>query len=665
MNKPLLLAVALTLFTSAASAGAGTADDTALLHVMVQGKSFDAVKRLVQREGGEITHELHIIDAVGAKLSRGQLDKVMASAEVYRHIDDLDLPEEPESEDDEADCRVRGHIELDIGPAAVQWRLYNKRDEPARLSSLTFRWPAYMGELRTLALDGKPLLADNGPVPASAGVDLDIAPEERPAIVTNATLEATFDPPANPGHNTVRQQRDFTLEAAFAGGCTTDLVPGYVDNHEDYYYNTAGGIDALHRQQVTGRGVTVAIIDSGLWEDPRLTSDTSGKSRLLARYDALKDQENVVLTDESGHGTHMASIIANSAPTTRGGLATGWYKGVAPDANLVAVKVLDRQGRAHLLDIVRAVQWVVDNRERYAIRVLNLSFAQFPRWPYWEDPVNQAVMKAWRSGIAVVAAAGNEGPDVMTVGSPGNLPYIITVGAVTDSWTTDTRDDDYIPGFSSRGPTPTGHIKPDIVALGGHMTGLIQPDSALATEQPEDILRTGEFVSTGSSQASAFVSGLLAILLQLDPELGPDALKCKLTTSAEPAINADGRLAYSPFVQGYGYAMITRAITLGKPACGTGGLDINADIAGSGGFEGPAIVGAEGQPSLPGLEGKLSTLPEAREPSTELRWGVKEHLEREDYRGPRQGQAYDWESIYQAEKEAVEALATPRERPGE
>ena len=146
-------------------------------------------------------------------------------------------------------------------------------------------------------------------------------------------------------------------------------------------------------------------------------------------------------------------------------------------------------------------------------------------------------MKAWESGIAVVAAAGNEGPGVETIGSPGNIPYIITVGAVTDSWTPNTRDDDYIPDFSSRGPTPSGHVKPDIVALGGHMTGLIRPESAMALEQPEDMLRTGEFVLTGSSQASALVSGILALLLQLEPSLTPDDIKCKLITSAEPAIN--------------------------------------------------------------------------------------------------------------------------------
>ncbi|MCP4519529.1 MAG: S8 family serine peptidase, partial [Delftia sp.] len=159
-----------------------------------------------------------------------------------------------------------------------------------------------------------------------------------------------------------------------------------------------------------------------------------------------------------------------------------------------------------------------------------------PRWPYYLDPINQAIMRAWAEGITVVAAAGNDGPEAMTVGSPGNLPYIITVGAVTDSWTLATRKDDYIPDFSSRGPTPEGHIKPDIVAPGGHITGITRPGSGLLKEHPEYQLKGGELVMTGTSQAAALVSGLVALLLQLEPDLTPDDVKCKLTGTAEPAI---------------------------------------------------------------------------------------------------------------------------------
>ncbi len=445
------------------------------------------------------------------------------------------------------------------------------------------------------------------------------------------------------------------------GGCSTDLVPGYENNHEDFYYNTVAGVDALHLQGITGKGVTVAVVDSGLWEHEALMKDTKGRNRVVARYDALTDTVGNEVVDESGHGTHMASIVANSAQTTQNGRPTGAFKGVAPDASLVAVKVLDREGLAHVLEIVRAIQWVVDHREKYNIRVLNLSFAQTPRWPYWEDPVAQAAMRAWADGIAVVAAAGNEGPDPGTVGSPGNVPYIITVGAVTDSWTPNTRDDDYLPDFSSRGPTQEGHIKPDIVALGGHMTGLIRPESALALEQPEDMLRTGEFVLTGSSQASALVSGLLALLLQLEPDLTPDDLKCKLVTSAEPAINRDGKLAYSPFEQGYGLVTATRAVTLGQKGCGNPDLELGADMENKKHFYGPAIVGEDGGPSLPGLKEMVSAQPSENGLSENRKWGVKDHIERQNMQSsellPPKEFPFNWQELYLLERSAIEALS--------
>jgi hypothetical protein len=271
-------------------------------------------------------------------------------------------------------------------------------------------------------------------------------------------------------------------------------------------------------------------------------------------------------------------------------------------------------------------------------------------------------MRAWASGIAVVAAAGNEGPDAETIGSPGNLPYIITVGAVTDSWTPDTRDDDYIPDFSSQGPTPSGHVKPDIVALGGHMTGLIRPESALAQEQPEDMLRTGEFVSTGSSQASAMVSGMLALILQLEPDLTPDDLKCMLVTSAEPAINRDGKLAYSPFQQGYGYVTVTRAIMLGETGCGNLELDLQADIVGKEHFYGPAVVAEDGSATLPGYREMVSSSPSEKGLSTNRKWGVKDYIENlqqsgEEMSSP-QVPAPGWMEQYLREKAIIERLSS-------
>lgn len=633
------------------------------LQVLLQGSSSVEIAALVDDAGGTVTHDLHLINAVGAKLSQVQLDEVLKSPLIVRHIDDLSDTGRPEDQPEEEEgCRVRGHIELEMTAQGILWPLYNKQTTPASLEKLTLEWPVALGPVTAIALGGSiidPVLYRDA---TNTALTVDFPPASRPVVTGRTDLEVSFQSMPPESVNPPLRQRDFTLEAGFTGDCSTDLVPGYENNHEDFYYNTVSGVDALHLQGITGKGVTVAVVDSGLWEHELLMKDTSGKNRVVARYDALTDVVDSEVVDESGHGTHMTSIIANSGPTIKDGQPTGTFKGVAPDAGLVAVKVLDREGFAHVLEIVRAIQWVVDNREKYNIRVLNLSFAQKPRWPYWDDPVDQAAMRAWAAGIAVVAAAGNDGPDVETIGSPGNLPYVITVGAVTDSWTPHTRDDDYVPDFSSRGPTPSGHVKPDVVALGGHMTGLIHPRSAIAMEQPEDILSTGEFVSTGSSQASALVSGILALLIQLEPDLTPDDLKCKLVTSAEPAINLDGKLAYSPFQQGFGYVTATRAVTLGQRGCGNVEFDLQADLKREGDSYGPAIMNDDGSPSLPGLETMLSSASSEKGMSKTRKWGVKEHIERLDTELPFEESArkspIDWRTLYLQEREVIEKLSS-------
>lgn len=638
------------------------AADEQTLQVLLQGASAGELASLVEDVGGVLTHDLHIINAIGAKLTPEQLEIVLESPIISRHIDDLSSTERPEDDEEiEEACKVRGHIELEFTSQGIRWPLYNKRATPALLESLEITWPPQLGSVKTMHLGDVPvpaLLYDDTEVGA---LTIDFPESQRPEVAKTTDFKISFQSPVSGEPSSPLSQSEFTLKASFVGGCSTDLVPGYESNHEDFYYNRVAGIEALHRQGITGKGVTVAVIDSGLWEHDALVRDTGGKSRLLARYDALSNREDAEVVDESGHGTHISSIIVNSDPTTVNGRPTGTYKGVAPDANLVVVKVLDRDGLAHVLEIVRAIQWVVDHREEYGVRVLNLSFAQTPRWPFWEDPVNQAVMVAWDQGIAVVAAAGNEGPDEGTIGSPGNLPGIITVGAVTDSWTPNTRDDDYIPDFSSRGPTPTGYVKPDIVALGGHMTGLIHPESAIAQDQPEDILATGEFVSTGTSQASALVAGILALLVQLEPDISPNQLKCKLITSAEPAINRDGKLAYSPFQQGFGYVTATRAVTLGQKVCELTEPNLQSAIRDEDYDFGPAIVAEDGTASLPGLEQIVSSIPSEKGLSKTRKWGVKDHIERlntePSLAAPGDEDPFNWREIYLMEKARIDGLA--------
>ncbi len=628
-----------------------------LLKVMLQGDSAPDLRQLVEQQGGHVSHELHIINAVGATLTREQLDVVLQSPLISRYIDDLSISEDPAEPEDDPGCDVGAALEISLSGRELAWHWFNKHSSPARVGELDIQWPADRGQLAALRLDGvavpASLLAGQNP----GALHLKFEPDNAPSLATNGDLRLVFS-------EVVEElaQHDFEIRARFEGDCKADLIPGYPVNGPDSYYPTAAGADLLHQNGVTGSGITVAVLDSGLWEHPALALDTRGRPRVVGRFDAILNLEGKEVFDESGHGTHMTSVLAHSEPVLRDGRPSGSYKGIAPDVGILAVKAFNKEGQGDFLDIVRGIQYVVDTKERLNTRVLNLSFAARPRWPYWDDPINQALMRAWHSGITVVAAAGNEGPDPMTIGSPGNLPYIITVGAVTDSWTVDTRDDDYIPDFSSRGPTPSAHIKPDIVAPGGHIAGITRPGSTLTQEHPEYMLSTGEFVMTGTSQASALVSGIVALLLQLEPELAPDDVKCKLISSAELAINRDGLLAYSPFEQGNGYVSAARAVTLGDRGCANEDMDIEQDMSGKDHYQGPAVVDDEGNVSLPGLAEMVAPEESAKGRSETRRWGVKEHIERPDLppREARENPApFDWEGAYLREKARIEALSVP------
>jgi hypothetical protein len=631
--------------------------------MMLQGTSAAELAALVDRVGGVLTHRLPIIDAVGARLSRAQLDAALRSDIVSRFIDDLSVSENPEDEPGPlipgSNCGARAALVLERNGPTLTWRIYGTEGRESRLKRLDLSWPEVLGTSQQVLVDGS-ALQDSWVEESGDGRYLTSLPASAaPSMRNPSRVEVVLDGRAAEALQT-RSQRDFAFIAGFGEDCEVRLIPGYDDNVGDTYYPTVVGADQLHRQGVTGRGVTIAVLDSGLWEAPPLRYDTRGKVRIRARYDAILDQSGNPVPDGSGHGTHLSSAMANSDPVIRDGMAPGSFKGIAPDAGLIPVRAFDDNGHGDFLDIVRGVQWIVEHRERYNIGVLNLSFAAAPRWPYWLDPINQALMRAWRAGITVIAAAGNEGPEPMTVGSPGNLPYIITVGAVTDSWTVGDRSDDYIPDFSSRGPTPTAHIKPDVVAPGGHIIGITRPGATLTQQHPEYMLAEDVLVMTGTSQAAAVVSGIAALLLQLEPNLSPDDIKCKLTTSSEPAINRDGLFAYTPFEQGNGYANAVRAVTLGQRGCGNSDLDINPDIAGRQHFEGPAIVDDAGATTLPGLDQMVAPYPAAKGHSEDRVWGVKAHIEREvSVKGSPTGQAspFNWRQLYEQEKIAIERMA--------
>jgi len=263
--------------------------------------------------------------------------------------------------------------------------------------------------------------------------------------------------------------------------------------------------------------------------------------------------------------------------------------GVAPGANIVAVRAFDAEGSGRYIDVIKAIAWVVAHRDEYAIRVLNLSFSGEPSTRYWQDPLNQAVMAAWRAGIVVVAAAGNSGPQPMTIGVPGNVPYVITVGAMTDSYTPFDTTDDALATFSSAGPTAEGFVKPEVVAPGGHIWGLMPPHGWIPARYPQYRHPDADYFNmSGTSQSAAIVSGIVALMLQTDPSLKPDDVKCRLMATARPALDSDGRLAYSVFQQGAGLVSAVDAISASTSQCANEGLDINRDTTGRDHYWGPA-----------------------------------------------------------------------------
>ncbi|MDP5069690.1 MAG: S8 family peptidase [Congregibacter sp.] len=634
---------------------AGTAASNDQLLVMLQGSDLDAIAESARKHGATITHDLPIINAIGARMSATQLKAIQQDTPgIQRVIDDLAWEPEPDTPDPGL-CPLKAAIELSWSTTTASWHLFNKAQDPLLILQGNIAWPEELGLLESAFWDSAALELDEGP-----GGSRDIIWRSKGplTIPPNAQASVQFKFENVPGVIPALQNQ-IALSASAGPDCVVELVPSYLAPSEDSYYPNASGAALLHSHGITGKGITVAVLDSGLWEkNPELALDTTGQARVIARYDAIQGKTVDEAFDESGHGTHMTSVLARSGPVTRVGAPQPSYRGIAPDVTLVVVKAFGETGKAGFLDIVRGVQWVVDNREKLNIRVLNLSFAARPRWPYWEDPVNQALLEAWRAGIFIAAAAGNEGPEPMSVGSPGNLPYLLTVGAVTDSWTEDDRNDDYIPDFSSRGPTPMGHIKPDLVAMGGHISGIIRPGSTLSRELPEFMLQSGEFVMTGTSQATALTTGLVALMLQIEPELGNDQLKCMLVSSAEPAIDIDGRFAYSPLTQGAGMINIQRALTIGASECEQSSLDVSADISGTRHFQGPAIFSENAAPSLPGQTDVISDRASEKGPSVSRRWGVGPHLDRletEPVNSP-----IDWVSIYEKEQRLFQQLATEK-----
>lgn len=284
--------------------------------------------------------------------------------------------------------------------------------------------------------------------------------------------------------------------------------------------------DKVWANAITGNGVTVAVLDSGVVADLDLMGPTN---RLLASVNFADPRPS---DDPGGHGTHVAGLIAGN-----GARSDGEFSGIAPQANIVDVRVLGTNGSGRVSSVVRGIEWALANRDQYNIRIINLSFGAPAPLSYRADPFSAAVEIAWRRGLVVVAAAGNGGPVGNTVVTPGIDPYVITVGATDDRGSLD-REDDVFAWFSAWGRNSGSTAKPDLVAPGRRLVSIRVPGSTLDTLYPDRVVAADNgatyFCLTGTSQATALVSGAAALLLQDQPNLSPDQVKALLTGNTQP-----------------------------------------------------------------------------------------------------------------------------------
>ncbi|TMC75334.1 MAG: hypothetical protein E6J15_07465 [Chloroflexi bacterium] len=326
--------------------------------------------------------------------------------------------------------------------------------------------------------------------------------------------------------------------------------------------------DQVWSQGTTGRGVTVAILDSGVAADPDLVQPAN---RILASVNFADER---LTSDPGGHGTHVAGIVAGN-----GGRSAGQFVGVAPEANIVDVRVLGRTGSGRISSVVRGIEWVLAHRTTYNIRVLNLSFGAPARTSYRTDPMSAAVEIAWRRGLVVVVAAGNGGPSRDTVASPGIDPYAITVGATDDNGTISPRDDT-LATFSSWG-SPDANVKPDLVAPGRRIVSLRVPGSALDLLFPDRVVTLPSGATymrlSGTSMATPVVSGAVALLLQRRPYLSPDQVKAILVATTQPYGQDSGTALPDPAADGSGLLdalAATQSDTGAAPSPGVGGIGL-------------------------------------------------------------------------------------------
>jgi serine protease AprX len=368
----------------------------------------------------------------------------------------------------------------------------------------------------------------------------------------------------------IRAQVAFLPNAAIAGLANSSLVKRISDDRRaagamERTGATIGATTVRQQFGYKGSGVGVALIDSGVtaWHD-----DLANADRTVQRVERFVDfvSSRAMPYDDYGHGSHVAGIVGGN-----GYDSSGKRSGIAPEASLVVLKVLDATGNGYISDVIAALDYVVSHKSELNIRVVNMSIATGVYESYNTDPLTVATLQVVKANIVVVAAAGNNGrgpTGKMQYGgitAPGNAPWVLTVGAFSHSGTIDWSDDVMAP-FSSRGPTAIdATAKPDLVAPGVGIESLSDPDSTLYTSKAKYLLSGTVQTSykpylslSGTSMASPVVAGTVALMLQANPSLTPNAVKAILQYTTRP--NA----GYDPLTEGAGFLNAKGAVDLAR-----------------------------------------------------------------------------------------------------
>lgn len=309
------------------------------------------------------------------------------------------------------------------------------------------------------------------------------------------------------------------------------------------YAEQAVMADVAWANGYNGAGVGVAVIDSGVVD--RLDLHTPGSGTFRVVYSENFVPNETTTADLYGHGTHVAGIVASNGASAN---YLQSYSGIAPGASIINLRALDEHGAGTDSNVIAAINRAIQLKSQYNIRIINLSLGRGVFESSTLDPLCQAVESAWKAGIFVAVAAGNDGRDNSmgtngygTINSPGIDPFVMTVGATTNN-TAVIRTLDVIASYSSKGPTLIDHIaKPDIVAPGNQILSLRAPGSTLDLAFPNyditpalavDPTTPAYFRLSGTSMATPVISGAAALLLQQHPDLTPDQIKARLMKTA-------------------------------------------------------------------------------------------------------------------------------------